>query len=263
MLQLPTMQRNKIAPFAPPVRVLLSLLLPALGGMLLIGIVGAISGSPQAVDPAEQAGTSVLLAGAGVVSLLIGLFWYGLPALGLRGGRPLYAGIGFATLGWVAFFLARFFLVSSNEEIVVSPGFGSIFIYLFLFEALALQLWTFGLFFRSMADWRGPLTAAVTGGILFGLVGYVLFEEALVSSTSAVLYFLMWGIFYGLIRLRTGGILGIVIIQAMHSLTTWHILLPQEQPALQELQNLYLAAGLFYLIFIWRLWPREEEDYRV
>lgn len=247
----------------PATRVFLSLAIPLLVAAIVASVAGALPGGPGPVDPTERAGASVLLASLGVTSLLLGLYWYGLPALGFRGHRPLYAGIGFATLGWVVLFAARLFLVSSNPEVLVAPGFGSTFLYLFFFEALSLQLWTFGLFFRSMADWGGPLTAAISGGLLFGLVAYLFFEEALISSVTAILFFLLWGVFYGLIRLRTGGILGMVIIQAMQSLTTWHILLPQERPAIQELQNLYLAAGIFYLIFIWRLWPKEEEDYRV
>ena len=248
----------------PPItRVILSLAVPPLIAVIAATVVSNLPGGPGPIDPTERAGASILLAALGISSLVLGLFWYGLPALGLRGPRAFYASIGFATLGWVVFFAARLFLVSSNPEVLVAPGLGGTFLYLFLFEALSLQLWTFGLVFRSIADWGGPLTAALSSGLLFGLVGYLLFDERLISSYPAIFYFLIWGVFYGLIRLRTGGILGMVIIQAMQSLTTWHILLPQALPAIQELQNLYLVAGTFYIIFIWRLWPSEEEDYRV
>ena len=199
----------------------------------------------------------------------MGLRWYGLPGLGLRGKRPLYASIGFASLGWIAFLLARVYFVSGNEDALISPNFGQSFIYLLLFEAFCVQIWAFGLVFRSMADWRGPLAATATGGLLFALVAYLFFNESFLqgesfrAALSGILFFVIWGFFYSLTRLRTGSIFGAVLVQAMQSLTAWHILLPESPPDPGELNNLYLAAGIFYAIFIWRLWPTEEEDYRV
>lgn len=244
-------------------RVFLSLILPIIGALLLQTLVSVVSGTAATLVPEEQAGTALLLAGAGAVSLVLGMRWYGLRALGLRGGRPLYASIGFAALGWLVYIAARFFVVGSQQDILVSPSFGRDFVYLLFFEALALQLWVFGLFFRSVADWRGPLTAAVSGGLAFGVVGFLLFAEAFVDDLNTLLFFLSWGLFYGLIRLRAGSIIGIVIVQAMQSLTTWHILLPVEEPQLSQLRLLYAITATFYVIFIWRLWPSEEEDYRV
>lgn len=246
----------------PANRIALSLLIPLLGALVLASGVALLFGGPGA-DPTNRSGTSLLLGGIGLFSWLLGLRWYGLQGLGLRGGRPLYAGIGFATLGWIAFLLARLFLVSSAPGVVVSPDFGRAFIYLLLFEAFAVQLWAFGLLFRGLAEWRGPLTAAVTSGIFFGAVASQFFEEAYLGTLTTFLYFVAWGVFYGMIRLRTGSILGTVIIQAMHTLTAWYILLPEAEPARAELHNLYLVAAVFYLLFIWRLWPSTEEDYRV
>lgn len=253
---------KKRSTLAPSNRIVLSFLLPPLGALVLASGVALLFGTPAA-ESTTRPGTALLLGGLGIVSWLLGLRWYGLEGLGLRGGRPLYAGIGFATLGWIAFLLVRIFLVSSNPDLVISPDFGRVFIYLLLFEAFAVQLWTFGLLFRGLAEWRGPLTAAVTSGILFGAVASLLFEEAYLGTLTAFLYFVVWGVFYGLIRLRTGSILGPVLIQAMQSLTAWHILLPEARPARAELHNLYLVVAVFYLLFIWRLWPAEEDDYRV
>lgn len=256
------MQERRALP-AAATRVFLSLILPLIGAILLQTLVSIASGTPATIVPGEQGGAALLLAGAGAVSLVLGLRWYGLRGLGLRGGRPLYAGIGFATLGWVVYIAARFFVVGSQEDILVSATFGRDFVYLFFFEALALQLWAFGLLFRSVADWRGPLTAAVSGGLAFGVVAFLLFEEAFVDDLNSFLFFLVWGTFYGLIRLRAGSIIGIVTVQAMQSLTTWHILLPVEEPPLAQLRLLYAITATFYVIFIWRLWPGDEEDYRV
>jgi hypothetical protein len=72
-----------------------------------------------------------------------------------------------------------------------------------------------------------------------------------------------WGILYGMIRLRTGGLLGMVIVQALQSWTAWQLLAPINQPDSSQLGNLYLISTVLYLIIIWRLWPEKEEDYRV
>jgi membrane protease YdiL (CAAX protease family) len=165
-------------------------------------------------------------------------------------------------LGWLAFFVVRFATVAG--EIINAPNSGQTFIYLLLFEAFCTQLWAFGLFFRAVADWRGPLTAAIASGILFGTVAFLLFEESFANPTlPAFIYFGMWGILYGIIRLRTGSIVGMVIVQALHSWTAWQLVAPVNQPDPSQLGNLYLITTILYLIIIWRLWPKKEEDYRV
>ena len=228
------------------VRILLTLLLP----FALTLVLGSSEGS-----------NAPILGGVGVASWFLGLFWYGLPGMGLRGGRPLFAGIGFATLGWLAFLLFRFSFISINLDVTDS---GRSFIYLLLFEAFAVQLWAFGLLFRSLAEWRGPLTAAIGSGIGFGAVAFVLFQEAYNSDIISLFYFIMWGVFYGIIRLRTGSLLGVVVIQTLHSFTVWVALgpLPALTPS-HQLSTVYLLSSLVYLVVIWRLWPKEEADYRV
>ena len=79
-------------------RVILSLVLPTAGALLFTLLV---SGQPSLGD--RQPGLVALqLAGAGLASWLLGWRWYGLKDLGLRLGRPLSAGAGFAFLAWVA-----------------------------------------------------------------------------------------------------------------------------------------------------------------
>lgn len=246
--QKPANKRTPAIQTALPVtvRILLTLLLP----FALTLILGSSEGS-----------NAPILGGVGVASWFLGLFWYGLPEMGLRGGRPLFAGIGFATLGWLAFLLFRFTFISLNLNAADS---GRSFIYLLLFEAFAVQLWAFGLLFRGLAEWRGPLTAAVGSGIGFGAVAFVLFQEAYSSDIISLLYFMVWGVFYGIIRLRTGSLLGTMIIQTLHSFTVWVALgpMPVLTPA-DRLPTVYLLAALVYLVVIWRLWPKEETDYRV
>jgi membrane protease YdiL (CAAX protease family) len=240
-----------------PLRTVLAILLPVLGGFLAQFLT---SGNFSTVD-AARSNRVPFLAMLGLISWFMGLLWYGRRQMGLRGGRPLYAGIGFAALVWIPFLVAR--LLVQITGFGRGSGVGQTFMYLLLFEALAAQLWAFGLVFRGLAEWRGPLTAAVGSGVLFGMLGFLMFRESFVSIWAAVQYFLLWGIVYGVIRLRTGSIIGIVIVQAMHSFTAWVVFLPASQPVPGQLQNLYLAASLVYLLVIWRLWPKEENDYRV
>jgi hypothetical protein len=254
---------DQSSPPYPANHVLVAFAGPLIGAAILGALLAILFGGSRASDPSGRASTALILGGIGVTSLLLGLSWYGLRGLGLRGGRPLYAGIGFAALAWLIFLAARIIVVPSNPEVLGDADFGRAFIYLPLFEALAVQLWTFGLLFRALADWRGPLTAAVVGGLVFGAVASLFFEESFIATTVSVLYFFVWGILYGLIRLRTGSILGAVLVQAMHSLTSWYVLLPPLDPKPQELHPLYLISATLYLVLIWRLWPKSEEDYRV
>lgn len=230
---------------------------------LIVPLVTAVLISAITLNPNnQQANVSTFFAGLGIASWFLGLRWFGLPGMGLRGKRPLYSSIGFAVLGWTAFLLFRFIFV----RIVGFGPAGSTrsFIFLLLFEAFALQLWTFGLLFRAMADWRGPIAAVIGSGVIFGGIGYLLFQESFFGDHLAgLLYFVLWGVFYGVIRLRTGSILGTITVQALHSFTAWVVMVPQSPPEINEVQQLYLAAGVAYLIFIWRLWPKEEADYRV
>jgi membrane protease YdiL (CAAX protease family) len=229
--------------------------------LLALILVPFFVGQPSAGQAGARALTAVALSTAAIVSLFIGLRYYGLKGLGLRGHRALYAGIGFASLGWVAFLLVR--LATVRLAGFGSGQTGATFLYLLLFEAFAVQLWLFGLLFRALADWRGGLTAVLVTGLLFGLVAFFFFEESFIHSPNSLLFFAAWGVFYALIRLRTGGILGIVIVQAMQSLTAWDTLLPQQPLDPVWLNYLYMFSGIFYLLFIWRLWPKEVEDYRV
>lgn len=239
-------------------RVVVAFTLPLAGGLTAVAL-GTGLAPTGATD--SRAIKVLLLGPMGIISWLLGLRWYGLPGMGLRGRRPLFAAIGFAVLGWVAFLLFRFLFVRIH-------GFGQsdstrTFIFLLLFESFAVQIWTFGLLFRAFSDWRGPLTAAVGSGITFGTLGQLLFQEAFVSSVSSYLFFVLWGVLYGVIRLRTGSLLGIVLVQSLQSFTAWIVLTPFLQPEEAQLQTLYVVAGLAYVAIIWRLWPKREEDYRV
>lgn len=241
---------------SPGQRLGLALLLPP----LLAGLVGIVTGRLTAVsDLTNQTTALPLLAVLGISSWFLGLRWYGLAGMGLRGKRPLFASIGFAVLGWVVLLLARIYTVESET---LGTGFRQ-FSYLLLFEAFAVQLWAFGLVFHALADWRAPLTAAFGSGILFGMVAFLLFQEPAYSDGSSLLYFGVWGIFYGIIRLRTGSLLGAVLVQALQSFTAWVVLQPVANPEPAQLAALHWITAVFYLIFIWRLWPKQEDDYRV
>lgn len=255
----PNSSLNATAGLPAPLRVAAALLVPLIGAALLNSLAVLI----RPLDPADgRAANTLFLGSAGLLSLLLGVAWYGLEGTGLRGKRPLYASIAFASMGWVVFLIARFVWV-------LNAGYGPAgatraFIYLLLFEAFAVQVWTFGPFFRALADWRGPLTAVLGSGILFGLMGFLFFQESFYGDLPSLLYFLLWGVFYGIIRLRTGSLLGIVVIQTIQSFTAWVVMVPASvPPAAQAMQTVYLVTSIAYLIFIWRLWPKQEADYRV
>lgn len=244
-------------PIPPAVnRVMVSVFAPLMVTLILVSVISNLFGAVD--NPLAQ--MSMVLSGFGVISWFAGGTWYGAKGMGLRGGRPMFAGSGFAFLGWVGLLIMR--IVFSGIGGFAQEGMGVLFVYLFLFEAFAVQLWVFGFFFRSVADWRGPLTAAVSSGLLFGVVAFLTFQESFEQSILAFAYFLIWGLFYGLVRLRTGSIIGIVITQAMQSLTAWQLMLPEFSPTL-ELDWLYTSMGIWYAILIWRLWPKEQGDYRV
>lgn len=234
-------------------RVVRAFMFPIAGGLMFSTLAGGVSTTTGGSQ-------GPLFAGLSIVAWFLGLRWYGLVGMGLRGKRPLFAGIGFATLGWLAFLLFRFLFV---EIATLENAGGGAFMYILLFEAFALQVWTFGTMFHAISDWRGPLTAAVSSGIVFGTAAALLFQESFTSSWDAVIYFMVWGVFYGIIRLRTGSIWGIITIQTLQTFTGWLVLLPFMPPDGAQLRPFYLLTAAAYLIFIWRLWPKVEEDYRV
>jgi membrane protease YdiL (CAAX protease family) len=252
--------------------------LPLIAGLLVGVLTGALF---DPVSSEARPSAAPIFAALGASAMLLGVAWYGLKGLGLRGKRPLFAGIGFAVLGWVAVLAARFLpmwpTVRYNElgqavvEVTLflevidirSEGAGRAYFYYLLFEAFATQIWAFGLAFRALADWRGPLAAAVGSGVLFGMVGFLLFQESFVPHWSTFLYFLLWGVFYGMIRLRTGSVIGPIIVQSLQSFTAWFVFQPPGDVGVAQLRAVYLFASILFAIFIWRLWPRREGDYRI
>jgi membrane protease YdiL (CAAX protease family) len=243
---------------ASPLQVLLAFTAPPLTAVFIWTLFTSFS-TAEAVS--AQGISAVILGSLGVASLALGLHWYGSSGLGLRGARPLTAGIGFAVLGWIAFLALRFIFVAIMA--LGSTSGTRAYIYLLLFEAFATQLWTFGLLFRVIADWRGALVAAIGSGIVFGLVAVLYFQEAYVINGLSIIYFIAWGILYGIIRLRTGSLLGPMLVQSVHTFTAWVVLRPYPNPNIGELNNLYVAATIAYMVIIWRLWPKTKSDYRV
>ena len=196
------------------------------------------------------------LCGLGITAYLLGRRWYTNDELGLRTGRPMMAGAGFAFLGWISLFLARLIYAGFAK---MGSDLGSIYLYLLFCEALCAQLWVFGLFFRVMSDWRGGIAATWWSALLYGLVAFQLFAEAYNLPKVMLLYFIIWGMLYAIIRLRTGSWLGTVLIQSIQTLTVWH-LFPAVTPAFSWI---YGMSGLLYLVLIWRLIPKFASDLRV
>jgi hypothetical protein len=240
---------------APLPRVALSLLAPAVGALAIFQASGA------SLADSAVSGRAIMLGALGLISWFLGMTWYKINGMGLRGGRALYAGIGFAVLGWLALLLIRLFTVPGGG--VAEGELARTFFFLLVFEALCTQLWAYGLLFRSVADWRGPLTAVLISGAAFGAAGWLFFGESAVGGGLAALYFMAWGFYYGLIRLRTGSLLGMVMVQPLQVLTVWYLLPPASPPDPTRYAWYYIAAALVFLVIIWRLWPCQESDYRV
>jgi len=252
-------KNEKSASLLPPgTRVALGFALPVVGAITVFVLGG---GAPANGVENIQTSAVLFLGPLAIISWLLGMSWYGLAGMGMRGRRPLFAGIGFSVLGWLAFLLLRFYFVQMIGSGQANSG--RSFVYLLLFESFAVQVWVFGLLFRGVADWRGPLTAAIVSGLIFGAVANLFYQEAFVSSASSFFYFGLWGILFGIIRLRTGSLLGTVVVQAMQSFTAWVVLVPSVLPDPNQLRSLYLASGVVFLVILWRLWPKQVEDYRV
>ena len=234
-------------------------------GQAVIRISGAASGS--------LASSSIMLASLGLISMFYGMQKYGTAGMGLRGGRPMFAGSGFAFLAWVVILIARIFFLAIDENAMLVEPLFPIFFYLLIFEAFAVQIWAFSLVFKSVSDLFGGLTAAVVSGLLFAGVAFFFFQEtrfleplfgSVWLTIVAILYMSTWGILYGMIRLRTGSILGIVIVQAMQSLTVWELIPPFEFLNETNYNPLFFTVtGVLFAVLIWRLWPTELDDYRI
>lgn len=247
------MEKNSTQKLSDLIRVVLAVLLPLTGALIFSFIV---TGQPTLGE--RQPGLVALqLAGIGLVSWIMGWRLYGLRGLGMKIGRPLSAGAGFAFLAWIVFLLVRLATVVGIEAKEGVP-----FIYLLLFEAFCTQLWTYGLFFRTVVDWRGPLAATVSSGLLFGAIGLMIFQEVFAITATSILFFSIWGILYGFMRLRSGSFIGIALVQALQSWSTWQ-LNSVEAPELAQLRTFYLITSVLFVLYIWRLWPKKEKDYRI
>ncbi len=247
-------KQQQAGPFTP---VFMSLALPILLAALLSPLIYSFTQRIPSLEFVAQSNAIPLLL-IGVASYYFGRKWYGVDQLGMRNGRPLMAGIGFAFLGWVGLLVARVVSVGIDES-GLSADLGLTFLFLLIFEAFCVQLWAFGLFFRAMVDWQNPLSAALFSGVVYGTAGFFLFGESF-ASRLAILYFVIFGFFYGMIRLRTGSFLGTVFIQAMQTLTVWHLLPPADPISLPYLFGISCTV---YLLVTWRLMPKYRSDYRV
>lgn len=252
--------RSKTAVVITLPQLLAACILPPVAGWML----QSVAGGGFVIEPGNMA---PFFAGIGLISWVLGIRWFNMKEMGLRGKRPLFSSIGFATLGWVILFIVRFIFISLDPEGMNPTNAGRTFVYLLLFEGFAVQLWTFGLLFRLFSGLRSGIAAVFGSGIIFGIVAFLFFREgSFDNSAIALIYFIAWGVLYGIIRLRTGSLLGSVLIQALHTFTVWDVLAaPVPLPAadVANLAALYLTATLGYAIIVWRLWPKEAADLRI
>ncbi len=88
------------AALSPAMRTAVALLAPAIVAIF----VSQLTGNFFIATPSnDRAATAVILGTIGLTSWIIGVLWYGIPGLGMRTKRPLFASVGFAVMGWVAY----------------------------------------------------------------------------------------------------------------------------------------------------------------
>jgi hypothetical protein len=248
---------NQSTGYPPYMRVIQAILWPIVVAAFLSAVGGQLFIYNESFD-FLTANNGVILGAIGLVSLIVGSRWYSYAELGIRGGRPLFAGFGFAFLGWIGFLIARLISVEIDPDFV-RGGLGITYLFLLIFEAICVQLWTFGLLFRALNERYSPLAAAIFSGVAFGFAAFLLFQESYPTRLS-ILYFVLWGLFYSIIRLRTGSWIGIALAQSLQTLTAWHLLPPTD---VISLGYLYGISGFIYIIVAWRLFPKSEDDFRV
>ena len=248
---------QKSTGYPPYMRVFQAILYPIIFAAFASAVAGQLATYFDSFD-FLIANNGVILGTIGLSAYILGSRWYPAAELGLRGGRPLFSGFGFAFLGWIGFLVAYFAFIPA--ESVASGRLGITYLFLLIFEAICVQLWTFGLLFRALNERLSPLAAAIFSGLVFGFAGFLLFQESLPTRLT-IIYFVVLGLFYAIIRLRSGSWIGIAIAQSLQSLTTWNLLIP-ESP-IEGLPYLYGISILVYLLVGWRLFPKTTDDFRV
>ena len=102
------------AAISPGMRTIVALLAPAI---VAIFVSQLTSGFFIANPSNDRATTAVILGTMGLTSWVIGVLWYGIPGLGVRTKRPLFASVGFAVMGWVAYLIFHFFWLNLHHYI--------------------------------------------------------------------------------------------------------------------------------------------------
>ena len=100
-------QTKAVRPGGSSAEVAIAIGVPLLGSLLLGQAVIQLTGASG--DTLSR--SSIILAGLGIISMYYGMQKYGTGGMGLRGGRPMFAGAGFAFLGWLGILILRFIYI--------------------------------------------------------------------------------------------------------------------------------------------------------
>jgi membrane protease YdiL (CAAX protease family) len=186
--------------------------------------------------------------------------------IGLRRWKPADLGINLngiriSLLSGMAIVIGRTFVILSVDWGAPPPSFNlsrllGEGLYYFLLVGFGEEILFRGLLYRTLEDWRGvrwAIWGSSIGFVLWHLVG----QGPLVGSAM-----LLYGLIFALMRWRSGGILGLVLIHGLIDFLTV-ILMPDinitylARPDVTHLLGLLIGLALiaFTPLYLWKIHP--------
>lgn len=256
---------------SPAARLVLSLLLPPLLGIVLQGL--GVYGIGLALES-----TRVLLyLGIGAGAWSLALRSGRLAAAGLRGRRPLLFGITVGMLLGLPLLIAR--MLFAPLAGIAPPDANALRAVFFemLFAGLCGQLWLFGVLYNAVRDWAAarstaagtPAANLVTGNIWAVVATGALFEltyfdwlglaqpwgaASAEANAARLAYLLALGLTLAIGRWRADSVPGVAFGWGLIVWITWDML---RAPAYGVAPaGAWLLAAATQLVLVWVLWPR-------
>jgi len=183
----------------------------ALVPLIAIAPVAAILVWGVGLEPSAQLTRGILYGCLFIACSAVGSWKLSLEGIGITrkkiGRGFLYASIILATAFGFMFALQPLKALADISLMIWSP------VLFYLAVALAEETWFRGLMFKALYDWRGTLPAVFGSAILFGLM------HVPTHGWEGLLFSLSIGLPYAVVRLKTGNILGLVIVHWLTNLS--------------------------------------------